>query len=131
MIPNLTKEEAVQEHRRMWNWIAEQYEHGNMEAVSYLKARYLEQYEHGKWSHIDHDCFCCEYDSKNRVNENNCSYCPIQWESNVSEYMCCDRFECADNEGLYCCIEEISYQTGNREKLAKLARKIANLPARE
>ena len=23
MIPKLTKEEAIQEHRRMWNWIAE------------------------------------------------------------------------------------------------------------
>ena len=133
MILKLTKEDAIQEHRKMWNWIAEQYEHGSVGIVSYLKARYLEQYEHGKWSYIDRNCFCCEYDNENRVNEDGCkcSYCPIQWESNMSEYMCCDRFEDDDSVGLYCHIEEISYQTENREELAKLARKIANLPVRE
>lgn len=25
---DLTKEQAIQEHRKMWNWIADQYENG-------------------------------------------------------------------------------------------------------
>lgn len=37
MIPKLTKEEAIREHRKMWNWIAEQYESSmKMEGIAKL-----------------------------------------------------------------------------------------------
>lgn len=31
MIPKLTKEEAIREHRKMWNWIAENLPEGKAE----------------------------------------------------------------------------------------------------
>ena len=40
----LTKEQAIQEHRKMWNWIADQYRYGNNMRLSVLKKIVFEKY---------------------------------------------------------------------------------------
>ena len=140
LIPKLTKEEAIREHRKMWNWIADQYEQGYADSVMYLKTRYLEQYEHGKWCYITNKCFCCRYDTTKRAEIDcrgrRCCCCPIQWKSNVNQYMCCDHFEIGDELGLYSYLCILSDQSmadhmADHKELAKLAREIANLPERK
>lgn len=52
----LTREQAIKEHRKMWNWLAE---HPEKPKWDYFKIHY-EQF-----SHINNDCFLCEYDHQN------------------------------------------------------------------
>ena len=74
----LTKEQAIQEHRKMWNWIADQYEKRTdllkiTENVEDLKAFYIDAVFSDEM--IEGDCFCCEYDKK---FGGLCDYCPIE-----------------------------------------------------
>lgn len=55
----LTKEQAIREHRKMWNWLAEH--------PDKCKSDYLELNNFG---HINNDCFLCEYS-----NQNNGRFC--------------------------------------------------------
>ena len=114
----LTREEAVSEHRKMWNWIADRIEEEKeYQDINYLKKEYCDI----KGFHCEtNNCFCCEYTNIN------CSLCPIEWGSEVENLMCLDQYKEYDNEGLYllCCDEK------DREEQAKLARQIANLPER-
>lgn len=52
----LTREQAIKEHRKMWNWLAEHPEK--------YKWDYLEIH-HEQFGHINSDCFLCEYSSQN------------------------------------------------------------------
>ena len=114
----LTREEAISKHRKMWNWIADRIEEEKeYQDINYLKKEYCDI----KGFHCEtNNCFCCEYTNIN------CSLCPIEWGSEVEYLMCLDQYKEYDNEGLYllCCDEK------DREEQAKLARQIANLPER-
>ena len=104
----LTKERAIEEHRKMWNWIAEQYENvsevlielHNIDRLKnyYIKENHseLEDYE------IDYNCFCCEYDDQ---FDGDCLHCPLEWGGAYS----------SRDDFVLC---------------GKIARKIANLPER-
>ena len=48
----LTKEHAIQEHRKMWNWIADQYKKRSRANVCNLKDMYLHEkkYERNTWT---------------------------------------------------------------------------------
>lgn len=130
----LTKEQATIEHRKMWNWIAEQYKSGNIDNIADLKSNYLSQYDDGKWLHIPYGCFCCAYDTCERGKRGGetCEYCPVEWGSNVDKYMCCDRYVEDDRCGLYGYLYYLSItSTRDPQELAKLAEEIANLPERE
>ncbi|WP_368302856.1 hypothetical protein [Mediterraneibacter gnavus] len=115
----LTREEAILWHRKMWNWIADKIEkEKGYQNINYLKKEYCDI----KGFHCEtNNCFCCEY------TKCNCDFCPIEWESNTGDFMCLDRCEENDYEGLYslCCDEE------DWKEQAKLARKIANLQERQ
>lgn len=114
----LTREEAISKHRKMWNWIADRIEEEKEDQdIEDLKIEYC----HDEEVRVKNNCFCCEY--INCV----CVFCPIKWESKVENYMCIDEYKENDSEGIYSiwCDE-----TDWREQ-AKLARKIANLPERE
>ena len=124
----LTKQKAIEEHRKMWNWIAEQYENGSTEEAYMLKEQYCR--DHGYFI-ISNECFCCEYD--NQVANNvcdGCKYCPLLWgtESKTSDFFC----EYKDT-GLWTRMWQLTrYGSTILEHIeaAKIARQIANLPER-
>ena len=115
----LTKQEAITEHRKMWNWIADTIkEEKRIKDIRGLKRKYLEQ----KDLKIISSCFCCEYSNFE------CEFCPLEWNSNLNEFMCEQKYAEDDGEGLYalCYLEETSWVDQY-----KLARKIAYLPERD
>ena len=106
----LTKEQAIENHRKMWNWIADE---------TLKQKRVVRKQEYFVANNIpdsirpDSDCYCCEYSIINF--RRSCSVCPIQWNHRlcyVSEY----------NDW------RAAYYKENYKKAAKLARKIAKLP---
>ena len=52
----LTREQAIAEHRKMWNWIADNLESMKM-SVYTLKQMYCNENE---WNLL-HNCFLCDY----------------------------------------------------------------------
>lgn len=115
----LTREEAISKHRKMWSWIADEIEkEKKYQDIEYLKIEYCNDEE---VRGVTSNCFCCEY--TNCV----CEFCPIEWESEAGDYMCLDQYKEKDCKGLYMlCFDELDWK-----EQAKLARKIANLPERE
>lgn len=66
----LTREEAVSEHRKMWNWIADKIEEEKRDQyIECLKEKYCNR----EGYFIENDCFCCGY------TKYICDYCPIEW----------------------------------------------------
>lgn len=65
----LTREQAIKEHRKMWNWLAEHPEK--------WKNDYFEIH-HEQLGHINNDCFLCEYDYQNE-GKYCCEECIIDW----------------------------------------------------
>ena len=118
----LTREEAVSLHRKMWNWIADRIEeekaYQDYQDINNLKEEYC--YREGFY-YVRNDCFCWEYANCN------CDFCPIEWGSDLKDYMCLDKYEVYDDKGLY---RLSTYETDWKEQV-KLARKISNLPERE
>jgi len=101
----LTRDEAIKNHRAMWNWLAENPS--------------KEKKDWPGWDGMDigevcGECFACEYSS-------GCSECLFIWPGQD----CCNRDD--NNAGLF----EIWENQGNLEKRAVLALQIANLPERE
>ena len=129
----LTKKQTIEEHRKMWNWIAKRIKiyplkmlfslpnYNWTSLISDLKYYYLYEVKKQVFDDLDNNCFCCEY-AHNKSDS--CRYCPIVWSG--SDKKCCGMF------GEY--LELISlngYSDENKEKAYKLALKIANLPERE
>lgn len=115
----LTREEAISWHRKIWNWIADRIEEEERyQDICDLKDKYCDS---KGFSFETNNCFCCEYTNCD------CRFCPIEWESEVEDYMCLDQYKEKDYKGLYilCCDEK------DWKEQEKLARKIANLPERE
>lgn len=128
----LTKQQAVEEHRKMWRWIAEQTE----KQQRYItKVDYLEQLEIPKSEYPHSNCFCCEYGKNTRISlgycdnaENTCKFCPIDWDSTEIEFMCQNKDSTHDNlyySWVKCKIDE------DLQQAAKLAKQIAELPERK
>ena len=104
----MTKKEAVENHRKMWLWIAEETlkRKKKMEKEDYFK-----EVRPGLKSVLN-DCFCCQYVSN--IGSNLCIKCPIIW----------DKTYCVDSR--YCeWLFELDYNLA-----AKYANDIANLPER-
>lgn len=126
----LTKEQAVVEHRRMWNWIAQQYRAGERYNVEEMKRRYISG-ELGKSPDlICNHCFCCEYSVQvGNDSDGPCDNCPIKWPSDVEEYFCIDAYEPDGGKGLYAVEYLLSIQPAcDVRRLVYLAEQIANLP---
>lgn len=116
MIPKLTKEEAIREHRKMWNWIAEQYkQHGVRNNILHLKYEYLGIYR-PEFLPMKSACFCCEYVRQQGAG---CKECPVVWGKN-KVYICT-----SGEYGKLCCVRK------NKFIAKSLARKIASLPERK
>lgn len=125
----LTKEKAIEEHRKMWNWIADELEKPEIlitkETVHDLKVRYCNA---NNWN-LRNGCFCCEYDEQ--FADDRCMNCPILWgtEDMVDDYYCeCNTHE--DIDGLWWESNNLA-KDGEYEGASVIARQIANLPERE
>lgn len=118
---HLTKEKAIELHRLLWNYIADESERtGTM----ILKS---DAFEHFEWPNVKALCWCCKYcDFK-------CSKCPIEWpqESCVNEDSPFNKWRNA-KERIYMCSadDEVRYQKYLKLYI-KYAREIANLPERK
>lgn len=109
---NYTKQQAIEGHRKMWNWIADEIEKRKCECdISFLKHCYC--YEN-KLTLIT-NCFCCEYNN----GDKKCQNCPLDW---IETPHCCD-----NDSSLY---HRVLWSESWKEQ-ADLARQIANLPERK
>ena len=117
----LTRKEAIQKCRDMWNWIAD-------ETQKRGRVVKKEEYflEHG-FEEPEHDCYLCEYtaqeDEGRRVD---CYMCPFNFGVD-------GRYACENPETPY---KKWWYAITNMEEstiaeIADFARQIANLPERE
>ena len=136
----LTKKQAIEEHRKMWNWIAEQIKIKPLKKlfslpnydwivlISDLKCYYLYDVKKQVFDDLDNNCFCCEYARNKRdytyYDTDICRHCPIVWSG--SDKTCFRVFE----EYRELILLNV-YSDENKEKAYKLALKIANLPERE
>lgn len=110
----MTREEAIKNHRKMWNWIADQIRDGRKDVtIGELKIQYLIEHGYDPVT-IRHGCFCCEYAAQESGDYvDYCKSCPLIWGN--EEY--CENGHFCENEGW-------SWLAFTKEN----ARKIANLP---
>lgn len=110
----MTREEAIKNHRKMWNWIADQYENGSKNDIIAVKRQYLETMNINPYP--SQLCFLCQFCID---NFSGCEMCPVIWKN----------FECSNSEygRIYELTEKLFF---SRKKAAKIARIIANLPER-
>lgn len=126
----LTKKEAIIWHRKMWQWIAEQYKTGRMEWVIDLKTEYC----YSRKLHVENHCFCCEYAmSKVKDYDDYCNYCPVVWGTEEK----CEAYYCEQKEDLETPYWSLYSRTHpehplrmGTEEAYVLAMKIANLKAK-
>lgn len=110
----LTKAEAIANHRKMWNWIADE----TLRRKKFVdKDDYFETL--GITSIPRLKCYCCDYDY-NFINMSRCEHCPIDWNSGSFVLQCMNNVFFLWMSNLY-----------NYKEAAKLARQIANLPERK
>lgn len=135
----LAKERVIEEHRKMWNWIADQYEKRSREGIGNLKRMYLCE---NNMIGIYGDCFLCNYAGNNESSYGNyafnCDQCLLQWpvpkNSNIEDGYCVDKYNLNDNYGLYGMLEQGYNESGSRlvfNEKENIARQIANLPERK
>lgn len=113
----LTREEAIRNHRLMWNWIADE-----TKKRKYVVKKKEYFYESNNIMVPHNNCYCCEYCFKNKDKYYFCGKdCIIVWE--------CEGEWCLGNNSLYEMYRKLArheYELGEY-----LARRIANLPERE
>ena len=69
----LTKQQAIEGHRKMWNWIADEIEKRKHTCrIFNLKMIYC----HENVLNLQNDCFCCEYTDS---IDNTCDSCILDW----------------------------------------------------
>lgn len=132
---DLTRKQAIAEHRKMWNWIAEQLEMYTSDDkcevnIHYLKVEYCKvngftKEEKGRPIHY---CFCCEYAS----SLHNCKECPLYWgtENTINGYFCESGMKYSEeisDIGFWSMLYKVNL---TYKEAAELSRKIANLPLR-
>lgn len=127
---------VIQNHRKMWNWIADKYDQGDYTSVVNLKKLYL---EHIAGEQISGNCYLSNYAGPSDdfcCYAFNCERCPLDWgtpeNSSITEGFCVDSLYYADESGLYGTIANLT-ETENYcpEDASELARKIANLPLKK
>ena len=129
----LTKERAVEEHRKMWNWIAENCNKESGLDIDDLKKKYLNSI--GK-AFVRNNCFCCEYaeiESFKNIQGHMCDYCPLEWgsEDKLFNFFCENKEKFDDDKGLYSVAQDAITIYKDYESASKIALKIANLPEKK
>lgn len=100
----LTREEAIKEHRKMWNLMGKTLgEFSKYEKRMQFKKAYIKRHFPGKL--VKHNCFLCAYavskkleeDAKNGIDyfenditEDFCKYCPLDFlpDDNDTDHFC-------------------------------------------
>ena len=123
MIQELTKQEAIANHRKMWWWIAEETEkrQGKVEKSEYFRHIGIDPWDADV---PNSQCYCCEYCKQYHTT---CEFCPIDWDSETESFMCLDKEYCYDRQGLFA----KWYDTYDWQEAARLTRAIAELPERK
>ena len=127
----MTKEEAIVNHRRLWNEIADMLDRGERyDHVDVLKRQALNNI--GEENDICNNCYCCEY------AKNDCRRCPVIWNNESYDYMCEIGYD-DSCEDLYDDLYDVKHNSEwanflmlmkqkDYDTAAKIAREIANLP---
>ncbi len=106
----LTKQQAIEGHRKMWNWIADKIEREKTICnIPDLKKIYCRENN----LFLRRHCFCCEYKDD---TDWRCDTCPVDW---IKTKHCCD-----NEKSLYSLVIDAFIW----QEQAELARQIANLP---
>ena len=128
---NLTKKQAIEEHRKMWTWIAEQIKNDDGKyseklynhVVYRMKREYVELYFPGEA--VRAYCFCCEYTFNMHPNTL-CAHCPIVWgDEDTNVETDCINTQSSPYRSLKCLIYPFDKRLAYNKAL-----KIANLPER-
>lgn len=139
----LTKEQAIKEHRKMWKWISRQImkdykENYSIKDIANYKNIYIENNFENEY--IALSCFCCQYArNKNRLQRcvNNC---PLYWNAENTEKSCTKGYYGSINKIFNDAIigsvnkdsiEEYFVCEGGAKKLSRIAYKIAMLEERK
>lgn len=112
----LTKKQAISEHRKMWNWIAEE---TLKQKEIIFEGDYLEKFYPDE--NIFSNCFCCEYAFQNVIS---CTNCPINWGNNAESRAC------IRSESPYC-KWIIAGNKADWQQAAILAKEISELPEKQ
>ncbi len=124
----LTREQAIAEHRKMWAWIAENCNEETGKDIWQLKKDYVEA---NNLKDILNNCFCCAYakQENNNCETDMCWCCPLNWGCPPHEgmYYCEKTDEDSTDDGLWVRALDLSSE-GNFKEAKKLALEIANLP---
>lgn len=134
----LTREQAITEHRKMWKWISRQImkdyvKYGKVKSIFEYKSHYV-HFNHQE-EFLKNRCFCCEY-VKN-LNGTCRKDCPLYWNDKNTEIFCTDyygyyavikriRYAKFDVDGIHYCISE-----HDAKRLSRMAYKIAMLEERK
>lgn len=126
---NLTREEAIRRHRKMWNWIADKLKADEIKSHPFItgyKKEYVETYFPGM--EIQANCFLCEYANSQVKTEDDykCDYCPLKWGDSEDDD-CMAVGEGGTEQGLY----GKSLLTSDSTCLYYLSKQIAELPEKE
>ena len=114
-IHSMTRAQIIREHRKMWNWIADETLKKKRKVD---KDEYFEKYKKKYRNQPRNDCFLCEY---NIVMQNSdCDSCLINWDSAGNR-------NCMNT--LYGEWVRINYDC--YKYAAEVAREIANLPEKK
>lgn len=114
----LTREQSINEFRRMWAWIALETYGCRMKMH---KEDYMETFD---YENIACECFLCEYATNQRENEyeDDCKYCPIAFTNGYGKEV-----ECAEDGTAFTnWAESLTWQDA-----AKYAWEIANLEEKQ
>ncbi|MGN0180806.1 MAG: hypothetical protein ACI4DP_00070 [Candidatus Ornithomonoglobus sp.] len=116
----LTRERAIQLHRRLWRWIA---------LKTLKEKRIVSKDEFPMFKDNTHNaeclCYCCEYAKQQEegaihYSPTRCVYCPIDWGTDGTDFVHCTNSIFGGWE-----------RVGNYRIAAELAFQIAALPERE
>ena len=131
----LAKEQAIQEHRKMWNWIADQYKNGCIKFIYEVEQRYIDEYTKYSSNEIESLSFCCEYTNQNDEKDS-CNMCPLAWDK-ITGYCACLQTSKLNEDGNFVGLyQKVVDETGDSieidfDKVYKLCKQIANLPERK
>lgn len=103
----------IKNHRKMWNWIAEQYNCGSKLIIDELKRIYLEA---NGFKYVYMRCFLCDYDEDGADSVACKERCLLDWVDG----------SCTSDESPY----EVLFRNENlsSQQKAELAMEVANLP---
>lgn len=117
LIEESTKEKAILEHIKMWNWIADNVIQIKPPTATNIKKLYLQT------CNINVDLvrndFICEYVNNNYNGD--CHFCPIRW--GASYFSICSEEECGTFQY---CLDNMLYKDASY-----IAKVIAQLPTKE